>query len=108
MVEKMTMRSRDRLKTLEDINPATIWDRNKFSVRENIVKLYSDIDLKKAAINKIKTWRRYLSDGVWIRLEGGYLVFESDNIKKNSDYTLIGSISCFVRFFNITDEDLNM
>lgn len=42
------------VKILKDLTPANNWDTVKFSVRHGIIKLYSDIILRKNAIEHIK------------------------------------------------------
>ena len=67
-----------------------------------------DHELRQEAIKRIKIWKSNLSEGVWCGIEIGQFVYNIDYIRRrDGEHTLIGMISCFVAFFNITNEDIN-
>ncbi len=78
------------LKTLKDIPPANETDRNKFSTRQGITKLYCEEDLKKSAIEWIKA------------IEKG---FNSEELHIDCNGNK-GILSWIKYIYNITEEDL--
>lgn len=67
--------------------------------------------LKYEAIKRIKTWRTLLNKGVWFHIPrpaSNRAVFPFDaGARKPNDEKLIGMITIFVEFLNITEEDLD-
>jgi len=73
----------EELKTLEDIEPANIFDRNKFSTREGYTKLVDKEIVKKEAIKWVQEWYKG---------HDGWTVF---------------NVRTFMKFHNIAEEDLS-
>lgn len=89
----------DELKTLKDLTYADKFNRNKFSVRNNYEKLYSEKDLKSSAIKWIKKLEKDQKNNSCSQF-GSFHDFEELN-----DYENV--INWIKHRYNITEKDLN-
>ena len=95
----------DELKTLKDLPYADKFNRNKFSVRNNYEKLYSEKDLKSSAIKWIKKLEQSYFDEKKFGINNidGKLLrrFGAEDILR-----LKSIISWIKHIYNITEKDL--
>ena len=83
----------NKLKTLKDIIPANEFDRNKFSVRQGIQKLYSEQELRQAAVEWIMEYRNIYNNML------------SEDAKK--DRFVLGKAEGLKEFFNISEDNFD-
>jgi len=83
-------------KSLKEITPVNEFHRNKFSVRNENIKLYEDKDLKQAAIERVRYYYRKRIDCK--RKYGTLRPFACDIYRIKAE--------AIMEFFNLTEDDL--
>lgn len=99
--------SSSNLKTLIDIEKKYNCSTKYPCMYNNQEALSVCFNIKQEAIKWVEYWKEQLPKGCWIRIDdGGRFIFEDDFLTEERFKNLISSISSFVNFFNITEEDL--